>query len=134
MQEQVLDLHPVPKDIKEAPLMDVVTQGVLDKRGKTNTISKDNSLRKIHSKIRSAYGPFARIWQEIDEATSRDLSVPIKLDLKKMQGYCEQTALLLGQSSNAVSYLRRKSLLSNITSEKTSILNPESLQNYLGPF
>ena len=100
--------------------MDVVTQGVLDKRGKTNTISKDNSLRKIHSKIRSAYGPFARIWQEIDEATSRDLSVPIKLDLKKIRGYCEQTALMLGQASNAVSYLRRKSLLSNITSEKTS--------------
>ena len=37
-----------------------------------------------------------------------------------MRGYCEQTALLLGQATNAVSYLRRKGLLANITSEKMS--------------
>ena len=86
VQEQVLDLHPVPKDIKEAPIMDVVTQGVLDKKGRTNTVAKDNSLRKIQSKIRNAYGPFARIWQDIDDATSGDLSQPVQLDLKKMQG------------------------------------------------
>ena len=57
VKEQVLDLHPVPKDIKEAPIMDMVTQGILNKKEWTNTVSKD--LQKIQSKIRNAYGPFA---------------------------------------------------------------------------
>ena len=37
-----------------------------------------------------------------------------------MQLLCEQTVLLLGQAANSVSYLRRKNLLANITSEKTA--------------
>ena len=120
MQEQVLDLHPVHKSIQEAPKLDVVTTGVLEKKGRTNTVAKDNSLKKIHAKIRDAFGPFARMWQMIDDATQGDVSRPVKLPLSTMKTMCEQTSFLLGQAANSVSYLRRKSLLSNITSEKTS--------------
>ena len=120
IQEQILDLNPIPRGIKEAPKMDVVTMGVLEKKARTNTVAKDNSLRKIHSKILNAFGPFTRVWRELDTATAGDMSCPVNMNLKDMKMQCDQTALLLGQAANAVSYLRRKSLLSNITSEKAS--------------
>ena len=120
IQEQVLDLNPVPKDIMEAPKMDVVTLGVLERKNRTHTIAKDTSWRRVHTKIRDSFGPFARIWHAIDGACTKDNLRPIHLDLTQLRTYCEQTALLLGQAANTVSHLRRKALLSNITSEKVA--------------
>ena len=70
--------------------------------------------------LRGALGTFGMLWQIIDEATKMDQSRPVRLPLGNMKTMCEQTSLLLEQAANSVLYLRRKSLLSNITSEKTS--------------
>ena len=106
----------VPQGLQEAPKMDVVTLGVLEKKNKPYTIAKDSSLRRVDTKIREVYGPFARIWNALDGAIVQDRMRPVQLDLDQMLEWCEQTSIMLGQASNTVSYLRRKLLLSNITS------------------
>jgi hypothetical protein len=118
IQDRILHKNPVPKDIQEAPKMDVVTLGVLEKKNKPYTIAKDSSLRRVDTKIREVYGPFARIWNALDGAIVQDRMRPVQLDLDQMLEWCEQTSIMLGQASNTVSYLRRKLLLSNITSDK----------------
>ena len=69
--------------------MDVVTLGVLEKKARSNAVAKDNSLRKIHTKILNAFGPFARVWRDIDNSTSGDMSRPVTMNLLEMKKQCE---------------------------------------------
>ena len=59
-------------------------------------------------------GPLSKIWTEV-ESTRWSLEDSVEVELKEIQDFVEQTALLLGQASNSISYYRRFYMLLALT-------------------
>ena len=116
LQEKIMDLHPVPTNFKEPPVLDAVTLSTLTTLKKTYTVQRDNTLRRAQSKIRDALGPFSRLWKKFEEANEGT----VRLDFKEARTLLEQTAMLMGQSMVSLSHTRRKSVLANLTDEKSA--------------
>ena len=106
--------NPVPDNLDPVKKLGDFAMIILKDSKHTRTanelINADNVLKKIQGKIRDIMGPLSRmlnvVLNVVEEATrSNDENVTVLLtDLKESM---EQTALLVGQSSNTVSYHRR---------------------------
>ena len=70
----------------------------------------DSTLEKIQSKNVSAMGPLSKLWM-LAEETRRSNEKQIPIDLDHIRAYIEQTVLLLGQTSNYITYFRRYDIL-----------------------
>ena len=116
LQEKVINPNPVPTNFKEPPVLDAVTLSTLTTLKKTYTIQRDNTLRRAQNKIRDALGPFSRLWKKFEESDGK----VVKLDFKEARTQLEQTAMLMGQSMVSLSHTRRKSILANLTDEKSA--------------
>ena len=84
---------------------------------KTYYIQKDNALRRAQSKIWDALSPFSRIWKSFAEAEEGS---SLHLNLKETKVQLEQTAMLMGQAMVSLSHTRQKSVLANMTDDKTA--------------
>ena len=55
-------------------------------------------------------GPMTKLWMLVEEARrSKEKQVPIDLD--NIRAYSEKTVVLLGQTSNYITYFRRYNIL-----------------------
>ena len=116
LQEKILDLHPVPTNFKEPPVLDEVTLNTLNAMKKTFTIQKDNTLKRAQNKIRDALGPFSRLLKHFADIDSNRTT----MNLEQTRVLFEQTAMLLGQAQVSLNHTRRKAILANLTDEKSA--------------
>ena len=70
----------------------------------------DSTFEKIQSKNACVMDPLSKLWMLVEEARrSKEKQIPIDLD--NIRAYIEQTVLLLGQTSNYITYYRRYNIL-----------------------
>ena len=67
-------------------------------------------FEKIQSKNACVMDPLLKLWMLVEEARrSKEKQIPIDLD--NIRAYIEKTVLLLGQTSNYITYFRRYNIL-----------------------
>ena len=94
--------------------LDDFVKDILKDKKKQRDLDLDSALEKIQGRIRSVMGPLSKIWTAVESARlSQEDSVEV--DLKEIQEFVEQTALLLEQASNSISYYRRFYMLLALT-------------------
>ena len=76
-------------------------------------INQDKVVEKIQVKIRDIMGPFCRLWDIVEKVTNT-IEQWANASLDDMQKFIEQTILIVGKSSNTVTYHRRYNLLNNL--------------------
>ena len=90
---------------------------ILKDKEKQKDLDFDNVFEKVKGQNSSVMGPLSNIWTAVESARlSKEDSVEV--DLKEIQEFVEQTALLLGQASNSISYYRRFYMLLAITNSR----------------
>ena len=110
----VLIKNPAPENINPVKTLDDFVKDILKDKKKQKDIDFDNVLEKIQGRNRSVMGPLSKIWTAVD-STKLSLEDSVEVDLKEIQDFVEQTALLLGQASNSISYYRRFYMLLALT-------------------
>ena len=101
----VLIKNPVPENINPVKTLNDFVKNILKGKKKQKDLDFDNVLERIQGQNRSVMGPLSKIWTTVESARlSQEDSV--KVDLKEIQEFVEQTVLLLGQVSNSISYYR----------------------------
>ena len=117
IQEQILDVHPVPNNVLDTPKLDPVIRSKLEHSNKDITVKKENSLCRAQKKIRDTLGPLSRVWSLIEEF--KDSKAEKKfMDVKAVGEALEQANILLGQAQVAVLYIRRLNVLSTLAGHK----------------
>ena len=76
-------------------------------------INQDKVVEKIQVKIRDIMGPICRLWDIVEKGTNT-IEQWVNASLDDMQKFIEQTILIVGKSSNTVTYHRRYNLLNNL--------------------
>ena len=74
LQEQILDFHPVPTNIREPLKLDKVTENSLTLAKKEKFVKKDNNIRKSQTEYLQCDGPTHRRVSEGGGVTSRRTS------------------------------------------------------------
>jgi len=64
-------------------------------------------------------GPLARMWSILEKAI-QSKEEHVSVSLTDLQQYMEQTILMIGQSSNTVTYHRRYNLLNSLLNSLTN--------------
>ena len=112
-QEQILDYHPVPTNIREPPTLDKVTENSLTLAKKERFVKKDNNIRRAQTKIYEAMGPLARIWAMMEQL-QEDQNISALLDTSSVSRCLEQGLTMLGQAQVSLLYTRRCDILEGL--------------------
>ena len=76
-------------------------------------MDQDATFEKIQCKNINVMGPLSKFWLLVQNALlSQKEGVPIKIN--KVKEYVEQSILLLGQSTNSMTFHRRYNILSTL--------------------
>ena len=97
VQEQILDIHPVPTNINKPPELDPVLETMLKTRYKNECIKKDENLKRTQVKIRDALGPLSKVWSLMEDLKHNN-EIKKFMDTQEVGEAIEQTNLLLGQA------------------------------------
>ena len=110
----ILIKNPVPENINPVKALDDSVKDIYKDKKKQKDLDFDNVLEKFHGRNRSVMGPLSKIWTAV-ESIRLSLEDSVEVDLKEIQDFVEQNALLLGQASNSISYYRRFYMLLALT-------------------
>ena len=115
VQEQILDIHPVPTNINKPPELDPVLETMLKSRYKNECIKEDDNLKRTQVKIRDALGPLSKVWSLMEDLIHNN-EVKRFMDTQEVGEAIEQTNLLLGQAQVSLLYYRRMNILTELSS------------------
>ena len=86
---------------------------ILKEKRKTNKQNIENVLEKLQGKTVDAMGPLLKFWNILEGAKGVE-EYAAQISIKDLLHYVEQTVLLLGQSSNPITYHRRLNVLRSV--------------------
>ena len=86
---------------------------ILKEKRKTNKQNIENVLEKLQGKTVHAMGPLLKFWNILEGAKGAE-EYAAQISIKDLLHYVEQTVLLLGQSSNPITYHRRLNVLRSV--------------------
>jgi len=117
INDRIVDLHPVPDNIKKVPELDSYIKSLLATNNKTLTLKHEKALKNIQERIMNILGPLTKVWtlaefKKLEEPVSKNSADDEVED--EVTSLLEQTVLLVGQAFNASVYHRRESLLSSL--------------------
>jgi len=132
IKESILDLNPVPTNIRQSFVLDEFLRELLEDNNRSKELSNDDILDKIQKRVINILGPLSCIWHNLE-------SVPINEDnetsITELISDVEKTLTLVGQTVHNIAYQRRHKILSAIMSnprkvtkmlrEKTELLEKE---------
>ena len=90
--------------------LDDFLKDLLKEKKKTKEQNLENIFEKLQNKTRDVMDPLAKLWK-ILENVKRAEDEAIQILVNELLFYVEQIVLLLGQSSNAITYHRRLNVL-----------------------
>ena len=109
IEEDIPRKTQVPKNILESHKMDPYIENLLKKRNKKEHVF-DASLLRLHKKARDVFAPLSKVWEIVQACKEGDFDVK-DLDMDVMADHLAQTVILAGQSMNAITFHRRRSVL-----------------------
>ena len=110
LKESLLTESPVPSLILEVKRLDKFMSHLLKENNQTSVCTLERTLEKIQKKNTDLMGPLTKLWHAFQMATtSPDDEVDITIE--DLLNLVQQTALLVRQPNNTISYHRRLSVL-----------------------
>ena len=113
LKEAVLWQNPVPDNYDNVKKFDDFLRDILKEKRKTNEKNIENVLKKLQRKIFDAMGPLPKLWNILERAKGAEEDA-VQISTNDLLHYVKQTVLLLGQSSNAITYHRRMNVLGSV--------------------
>ena len=96
----------MPDNLDQVKKLDDFVRDILKDKCKQKDLDMDSTFEKIQSKNACVMDPLSKLWMLVEEA-HRSKEKQIAIDLDNIRAYIEQTVLLLGQTSNYITYFRR---------------------------
>ena len=109
-RKEILEAHPVPKNIPRSPELDSITKSILHRANRTILLSKEKNLRECQNKVRDVWGPLSRLWVYMS-ALQDDPEICKLMDVPLVKKTMDQIALLTGQAQVKLQYERRMMVL-----------------------
>ena len=126
LKEAILTQSPVPENIDTVKKLDDFLKDLLKEKRKTSEQNLENIFEKLQNKTRDVMSPLAKLWKILEDAKqAEDEAVPISVN--ELLFYVEQIVLLLGQSSNAITYHRRLNVMNSQYQVKTMLKEKAAL-------
>ena len=101
LKEAILCQNPVPDNLDHVKKLDDFFRDILKEKRKTKEQNIENVLEKLQRK--TIHGPLSKLWNILEGAKGAEEDA-IQISINDLLHYVEQTVLLLGQSSNAITY------------------------------
>ena len=110
LKQSLLTGNPVPLNIRKIKRLDEFMSHLLKENNQTSVCTLETTLEKIQKKNIDLTGPLSELWHAFERATtSPDDEVDITNE--DLLNLVLQTALLVRQPTNTISYHRRLSVL-----------------------
>lgn len=87
---------------------------------KKSELDLESTFEKLQLKLNDIMGPLGRLWKSVDQQLRSEVTEEEILALPDAAELLELSSLLIGQCSNALTYERRRNVLSSILSGGTS--------------
>ena len=116
LHSSILKENAVPDNVDHVKKLNDFAISVLKDRRRSASnelINQDKVLEKIQVKIRDIVGPLYQLWNIVEKSTNSNEQL-VNASLDDMQKFIEQAVLMMGKSSNTVTYHRRYNLLNNL--------------------
>ena len=113
VKEAILYQNPVPYNLDNVKKLDSFLRDIFKEKHKTNEQNIENVLEKLQRKTVDVMGPLSKLWNILAGAKGAEEDA-VQISINELLHYTEQTVLLLGQSSNAITYHRRLSVLGSV--------------------
>ena len=120
LKEVILCQNPVPDNLDNVKKLDDFLRDILKEKHKTNEQNIENVLEKLQRKTVDVMGPLSKLWniQEGEKGTEEDA---VQISINFLLHYVQQTVLLLGKSSNAITYHRRLNVLRSVMNSQYQV-------------
>lgn len=110
IRDHVLNINPVPTNVKMVPVLDNYIKNLLTNNSKVNTLKNEKVLKTIQENFLAILGPLSRICDLMEKERDQYQDSLIN-DVSEL---IEQTVLLLGQAFNSSSFHRRDKIFSTL--------------------
>ena len=102
--------NPVPTNNIKPRKPDEYYQELLEENHTKSELTLDGTLEKIQSKTLNIMGPLSKLWSRFEEPLAQESNM-VHLDFNELIHYLEQSAMLVSQAFNVVTYNRRLNVL-----------------------
>ena len=102
--------NPVPDNLDQVKELDHFVRDILKDKRKQKDLEMDGIFEKIYSKKTCVTSPLSKLWM-LEEEARRSKEKQIPIDLGNIRAYIEKKVLLLGQTSNYITYFGRYNIL-----------------------
>ena len=120
LKEAILCQNPVPDNLDNVKKLDDFLRDILKEKRKTNEQNIENVLEKLQRKTVDVMGPLSKLWNILEGAKGAEEDA-VQISINDLLHYVEQTVLLLGQSSNAITYHRRLNVLGSVMNSQYQV-------------
>ena len=117
LKEAILMQSAVPENMDTVKKLDDFFKDLLKEKKKTNEQNIKNVYDELQNKTRDVMGPLAKLWKILEDAKQAEEEAA-QISVHELLLYVEQIVLLLGQSSNAITYHRRLTVLGCIMNSR----------------
>ena len=100
----------MPENMDTFKKLDDFLKDLLKEKKKTNERNLENIFEKLQNKTRGVTGPLAKLWKILGD-TKQAEDDAVQISVNELLFYVEPIVLLLGQSSNVITYHRRLNVL-----------------------
>ena len=112
--------YPKADNLDNVKKLDDFLREILKEKRKTNEQNIENVLEKLQRKTVDVMGPLSKLWNILEGAKGAEEDA-VQISINDLLHYVEQTVLLLGQSSNAITYHRRLNVLGSVMNSQYQV-------------
>ena len=120
LKEAILRQNPVPDNLDNVKKLGDFLRDILKEERKTNKQNIENVLEKLQRKTVDVVGPLSKLWNILEGAKGVEENA-VQISINDLLHYVEQTVLLLGQSSNAITYHRRLNVSGSVMNSQYQV-------------
>ena len=120
LKEAILCQNPVPDNLDNVKKLDDFLRDILKEKRKTNKQNIENVLEKLQRKTVDVMGPLSKLLNILEGAKGAEEDA-VQISINDLLHYVEQTVLLLGQSSNVITYHRRLNVLMSVMNSQYQV-------------
>ena len=120
LKEAILCQNPVPDNLDNVKKLDNFLRDILKEKRKINEQNIENVLEMLQRKTVDVMGPLSKLWNILERAKEAEEDA-VQISINDLLHYVEQTVLLLGQSSNAITYHRRLNVLGSVMNSQYQV-------------
>ena len=120
LKEALLCQNPFPDNLDYVKKLDEFLRDILKEKRKTNKQNIENVLEKLQRKTVDVMNHLSKLWNILEGAKGAEENA-VQISINDLLYYVEQTALLVGQSSNAITYHRMLNVSGSVVNSQYQV-------------